>query len=59
MGIEALAIPPPGSSAEVNGGMLEFMAFVRSLPGSPGSTISFIANLHEGSHEACDAAIEG
>lgn len=56
MGQEAAAISPPGSSEEVPGGMPEFMQFIRGLPGSPGSTISFIAHLHEGSHEACDAA---
>ena len=59
MGIEAAAISPPGSSDEVPGGMPEFMQFIRGLPGSPGSSISFIAGLHEGSHEACDEALGG
>jgi hypothetical protein len=59
MAIEAEAISPPGSSDEAPGGMPEFMQFVRGLPGSPGSSISFIAGLHEGSHEDCDAAIGG
>lgn len=57
MGHEAAAISPPGSSDEVPGGMPEFMQFIHGLPGSPGSTISFIAGLQEGSHEACDAAV--
>src|SRR5262245_56047019 len=59
MGQEAAGISPPGSSDEAPGGMPEFMNFVRGLPGSPGSSISSIASLHEGSHEACDAAIGG
>ncbi len=59
MGQEAAAISPPGSSDEVPRGMPEFMQFVRGLPGSPGSSISFIAGLHAGSHDACDAAIGG
>jgi len=58
MGHEAAAISPPGTSDEVPGGMPEFNAFIRSLPGSPGATMSFIAKLHEGSHEACDEALE-
>jgi hypothetical protein len=59
MGQEAASISPPGSSGEVPGGMPELMQFFRSLPGSPGSTVKFVASLHEGSHEDCDAAIEG
>lgn len=58
-GQEAASISPPGSSDEVPGGMPELTEFVRGLPGSPGSTIRFVASLHEGSHEACDEAIEG
>ena len=58
MGHEASAISPPGTSDEVPGGMPEFMAFIRTLPGAPGASVSFIATLHEGSHEACDAALE-
>lgn len=59
MGQEAAAISPPGSSDEVADGMPEFMRFIRGLPGSPGETIRIIAGLHEVSHEACDAALEG
>jgi len=59
IGQEASGISPPGSSEEMSGGMPEFMQFIKSLPGTPGGTISFIANLHEGSHGACDAALEG
>ena len=41
--------------------MPELVAFFRdSSPGTPpGSFINTIARLHEGSHEACDAALEG
>jgi len=58
-GQEAASISPPGSSEEVPGGMPELTEFLRGLEGSPGSTVSFIARLREGSHEACDEAIEG
>ena len=59
MGQEAAALSPPGSSGEAAGGMPEFTQFIRGLPGSPGETIRFIASLHEGSHDLCDAALEG
>lgn len=59
VGIEASAISPPGSSSEVPGGMPALIAFVRSAAGSAGPFVSSVAKLHEGSHEACDEAIEG
>jgi hypothetical protein len=59
MGQEAAAISPPGSSEEVSGGMKEFMQFIRGQAGAPGESIRFIASLHEGSHDACDVALEG
>jgi hypothetical protein len=60
MGIEASSISPPGSSGEVPGGMPEFRRFIReTFPGTPPGAVSrTIAKLHEGSHEACDEAIE-
>jgi hypothetical protein len=61
-GHEASSISPPGSSEEVPGGMPALTAEVRALAAqlgiSPGQIISFVASLHEGSHEACDAALE-
>jgi hypothetical protein len=63
MGIEASAISPPGTSEEVPGGAAELSAFIRDLADqlgvTPGAVVKFIAQLHEGSHEACDEAIEG
>jgi hypothetical protein len=59
MGQEAGSISPPGSSEEVPGGMPELMEFFLSLPATPGNTVSFVAGLHEGSHEACDEVLEG
>ena len=60
MGHEASSLSPPGSSDEVPGGMRDFGAFFReNFPGTPqGVFISTIAGLHEGSHEACDEALE-
>jgi hypothetical protein len=59
MGHEASNLSPPGSSEELPGGMPAFTAFFRdSFPGTPpGSFISTIAQLREGSHEACDEAL--
>jgi hypothetical protein len=59
IGFEASAISPPGSSEEVPGGAPELIAFVKSEAGSAGPVVSFVAKLHEGSHEACDEATEG
>ncbi len=58
MGHEASAISPPGSSEEIPDGMPEFKAFIDTLPSPPGTIYSFIASLHEGSHEACDEVLE-
>ena len=59
MGHEASSLSPPGSSDEVPGGMPEFGSFIRAnFPGPPGATYSTIANLHAGSHAACDEAFE-
>jgi hypothetical protein len=58
VGFEASAISPPGSSEEVPGGVPELIAFVKSEAGKAGPVISFVAKLHEGSHEACDEATE-
>jgi hypothetical protein len=61
MGFEASAISPPGSSEEVPTGMPGFKAFIdETFPGvPPGQIFQTISHLHEGSHEACDEALEG
>jgi hypothetical protein len=58
---EAAGISPPGSFHEFPGGMPAFQDFLSErFPGVPGGqVIREVAQLHEGSHEACDAAIEG
>jgi len=59
LGHEASNISPPGSSEEVPGGMPALMGFIReAVPGPPGAFVSHAAKLHEGSHEACDEALE-
>jgi hypothetical protein len=59
MGQEAAALSPPGSSDEAPGGMVDLVAFAQSQAGHPGDTFKFIASLHEDTHAACDAALEG
>ena len=60
MGHEASAISPPGSSEEFPNGMPGLRAFIgENFPVPPGVIYSTIAKLHEGSHEACDEALEG
>jgi hypothetical protein len=59
MGRETAAISPSGSSEEVPGGTKEFMEVIRRGSGAPGESIRFNARLHEGSHDACDVALEG
>jgi hypothetical protein len=63
MGIELAAISPPGSSDEVPSGSSQLVSEVKGLAAaqgvSPGSLFSWIASLHEGSHEDCDAALGG
>jgi hypothetical protein len=60
VGIEASSISPNGSSDEFPGGMPEVNEFLRDLAaqlGVPkGALFASFAKLHEGSHEACDAA---
>jgi hypothetical protein len=62
MGIELSAITPPGSSDEVPGGALAFGRDVKAIASGlsvpAGVVYRFIAGLHAGSHEACDAAFE-
>ena len=60
VGHEASNISPPGSSDEFPGGMPELQTFIReNFPGTPPGTVSStVAKLHEGSHEACDEALE-
>jgi hypothetical protein len=64
VGIELSAISPPGSSEEVTGGAPEFGVEVKAIAASlglpTGRVVSlFIAPLHAGSHEDCDAALGG
>ena len=61
IGHEASNISPPGSSEEIPGGMPGLRTEIReAFPGVPqGLVYSQIAKLHEGSHEACDEALEG
>jgi hypothetical protein len=49
-----------GQSGEFPGGMPEFRRFVReNFPGTPPGVVSrTFAKLHEGSHAACDEAVE-
>jgi len=62
IGIEASEISPPGSSEELPGGARqlasELRSFATSLGVPPGALFSGFARLHEGSHEACDEAVE-
>lgn len=62
VGIELAAISPPGSLEEFPGGAPDLTAFVKAVAAelgvSPGTIVSFVASLHEGSHEACDEATE-
>lgn len=61
VGHEASGVSPPGSSAELPGGMPQLHEFIEAtFPGTPpGAVVSAVAKLHEGSHEACDEATEG
>jgi hypothetical protein len=62
MGIEAAALSPPGSADEAPGGMPDVKAFLdENAPGVPPGLAfySFAAQLREGSHAACDAALGG
>jgi hypothetical protein len=63
MGHEASDINPPGSNDEFPGGSVELRDEVRAIAaffgGIPvGQVYRIIASLHEGSHEACDEALE-
>jgi hypothetical protein len=40
-------------------GAPELIAFAKSEAGNAGPVVSFVAKLHEGSHDACDEATEG
>jgi hypothetical protein len=60
VGFEASSLSPPGSSAELPGGMPALRQWIgESFPDiPPGAVVSSVAGLHEGSHEACDEATE-
>ena len=59
IGHEASDVSPPGSNDEAPAGMPDLLAFVDSLgQKNRGVVISSLAHLHEGSHAACDAAVE-
>ncbi len=61
-GIEFSSISPPGSSPEDPGGAAQAAHEIQGIAGElgvpPGAIVSFVTGLHEGSHEACDEAIE-
>ena len=63
VGLEQASISPPGSSDEEPGGSKQFVGEVKELAAflgvEPGALLSFIARLHAGGHEACDAALAG
>ena len=57
VGFEASNISPPGSLEEFPGGAPELVAVLHDAVGNPiGAAVSDVAQLHLGSHEACDAA---
>jgi len=60
VGHESSNISPLGSSEEFPRGRPALEKFVRdNFPGTPpGAVKSQVAKLHEGSHEACDEALE-
>jgi hypothetical protein len=58
IGLEASAISPPGSLNEFPGGMAELTSFAMDNFGKLGPLASFVAQIHAGSHEACDEATE-
>ena len=60
VGHEVSSVSPPGSSEELPGGVPELLAVIDAeFPGAPrGQVIRVVASLHEGSHEACDEALE-
>jgi hypothetical protein len=62
VGLELSDISPPGTNPEFPDGGPGFVAEVTELAAAlgfknRGDLISFIAKLHEGSHEACDEAL--
>jgi hypothetical protein len=62
IGLELSDISPPGTHPEFPDGGPGFVAEVTELAAAlgfknRGDLISFVAKLHEGSHEACDAAL--
>jgi hypothetical protein len=63
MGLEHASISPPGTSDEEPGGTRQFVAEVKELATAfgvrPGTLMSFIAQLHAGSHESCDEVLGG
>jgi len=62
MGHEASDISPAGSNEEFPDGMVGLREEVRAIAASFGVPVGqvyrIIASLHEGSHEACDEALE-
>jgi hypothetical protein len=62
VGLELSDISPPGTNDEFPDGGPGFVAEVTELAAAlgfknRGDLISFVAKLHEGSHEACDKAL--
>lgn len=62
MGHELFSITPPGSNPEFPEGAVGLRDEVRAIAASFGVPVGqvyrIIASLHEGSHEACDEALE-
>ncbi len=57
IGIEFSNVSPTGSSAEIPGGAAELVAVTKAEAGGKfGPAASAFAQLHAGSHEACDEA---
>ena len=55
VGFEASSISPVGSLEEFPGGMPELQRWLRDTFGAPtGAVVREVAQLHLGSHEACD-----
>jgi hypothetical protein len=61
-GIEMAAISPPGTSDEELGGAPQFVSEIKEFAGffgvPAGLLFSWVASLHEGSHDLCDEALE-
>ncbi len=55
LGIESSSISPPGSTSEEVGGRAQLAHELKEAGGPPGAIVSSFAQVHAGSHEACDS----